>query len=197
MHKTKISKNQISVISYLHPYSEFNAIWSLANHVANNIPVSTNHASTLDNVPFASNDGDVESDVKESSTSTSGILDDTILHVTRIAEVKGKLNKTDVMPTWAATKALLHYKACIGHTHCEVVAPLFKMAPTDYATLFSVLSITQEISAIVIGPKCHMIITLDLALYEQALKIKKSEENNCVLRLVHVVKVIGLDILQH
>lgn len=65
--------------SYLHPYSEFNEIWLLANHVANNIPVSTNHASTHDNVPFASNDGDVESDVKESSTSTSGILDDTIL----------------------------------------------------------------------------------------------------------------------
>jgi len=101
------------------------------------------------------------------------------------------------MPTWAATKALLQYKECIGHTNSEVVAPLFKMTPTDYATLFSVLSITQEFSAVVIGPEGHMIITLDLALYEQALKIQQSEENNWVLRLEHVVKVIGLDILQH
>ena len=80
----------------------------------------------------------------------------TILNVTQKKRKKEKLKKTYVMPTWAATKSLLQSGQRVNHTNSEVVAPLFKTPPTDYATLYSVLTLTQEISAIVVGaPSSH------------------------------------------
>ena len=57
------------------------------------------------------------------------------------------------MPTWAATKSLLQSGQRVNHTNSDVVVPLFKSSPTDYATLYSVLTLTQEISAVVVGPE--------------------------------------------
>ena len=94
--------------------------------------------------------------------------------------------KTEVMPTWAATKSLLLSQKSQQNdkrTNSEVVAPLFKSSPTDYSTLYTILCLTQEISAVVVGPECRTVITLDMDLYERALKIQQSVGNsNWVLR---------------
>ena len=56
-------------------------------------------------------------------------------------------------------------------------------SPTDYAMLYSILTLTQEISAVVVGPEGCTLITLDLDLYEWALKLQQSvKNNNWVLR---------------
>ena len=60
--------------------------------------------------------------------------------------------KTYVMPTWAATKWLQQSGQRVNHTNSEVVAPLFTTSPTNYATLYSILTLTPEISAVVVGP---------------------------------------------
>ena len=82
------------------------------------------------------------------------------------------------MPTWAATKSLVQSGQRVNHTNSDVVAPLFKTSPTDNATLYSVLTLTQEISAVVVGPERRTIFTLDLDLYERALTIQQSVGSN-------------------
>ena len=60
------------------------------------------------------------------------------------------------MPTWAATKSLLLSQSDSHNrirTNTEVIAPLFKTSPTDYATLYTALKYTQGISATVVGPQ--------------------------------------------
>lgn len=103
-----------------------------------------------------------------------------------------KLPKEEVMPTWAATKSLLLSQSSHRHgrTNTEVIAPLFKTSPTDYATLYTVLKLTQGISSCVVGPDRRTIITLDLDLYSRALKIQQSVGNtNWILRSggLHIV----------
>ena len=58
-----------------------------------------------------------------------------------------------------------------------MVAPLFKSSPTDYGTLYTILQLTQGISAKVVGPQRRTIITLVLDLYSHALKIQQSVGN--------------------
>ena len=68
-------------------------------------------------------------------------------------------------------------------TNTAVVAPLFKSSPTDYGTLYTILQLTQGISAKVVGPQRRTIITLDLDLYSRALKIQQFVGNqNWILR---------------
>ena len=89
------------------------------------------------------------------------------------------------MPTWAATNSLLYSVKMtqIKKTNSEVIVPLFKQSPTDYATLYTVLMLNQAISAGVVGPERRTVITLDLDLYERAIKIQQSTGNsNWVLR---------------
>ncbi|EDO39798.1 predicted protein [Nematostella vectensis] len=65
-----------------------------------------------------------------------------------------------------------------------------KTSPTDYATLYTALMMTQGISAVVVGPERRTIITLDLDLYSRALQIQQSVGNsNWVLRagVLHIV----------
>ena len=102
----------------------------------------------------------------------------TILNVTQKKRKKEKLKKTYVMPTWAATKSLLQSGQRVNHTNSEVVATLFKTSPTDYATVYSVLTLTQEISAVVVGTARRIIITPDLYLYERAFNIQQSAGSN-------------------
>ena len=93
-----------------------------------------------------------------------------------------KLSKEEVMPSWAGTKSLMlsQYQT---QTNSDVVAPLFKTSPTDYATLYTVLMLTQGISAFVVGPERKTLITLDLDLYNRALHIQQSVGNtNWILR---------------
>ena len=68
-------------------------------------------------------------------------------------------------------------------TNSEVVAPLFKTSPTDYATLYTVLMLTQGISAFVVDPERKTLLMLDLDLYNRALCIQQSVRNtNWILR---------------
>ena len=90
-----------------------------------------------------------------------------------------KLSKEEVMPSWTGTKSLMLSQSPQNHRHTnsEVVAPLFKTSPTDYATLDTVLMLTQGISAFVVGPERKTLITLDLDLYNHALHIQQSVGN--------------------
>ena len=102
-------------------------------------------------------------------------------------ERRGSLRtaKEVVMPIWAATNSLLYSvkKTQIKNTNREVIVPLFKHSPTDYATLYTVLMLTQNISAVIVGHERRTVITLDLNLYERAMKILQSTGNsNWVLR---------------
>ena len=84
------------------------------------------------------------------------------------------------MPTWATTNSLLYSvkKTQIKKTNSEVIVLLFKESPTDYATLYTVLVLTHDISAVVGGPERRTVITLDLDLYERAIKIQQSTGNS-------------------
>ena len=100
---------------------------------------------------------------------------------------KVTLAKKEVMPTWAATKSLLLNHQTATHLPCkmnsEVLAPLFKTPPTDFARLYTVLRLTQNISAVVVGPERRTIIELDLDLYQRAVQIQQSVKNkNWILK---------------
>ena len=127
-------------------------------------------------------DGDDSSDIEaqEDSVSQPGNSASTpLLRVTKAVKKTNKLPKESVMPTWAATQHILEKqkKPEIVKTNCEVVAPLFRNSPHDYATLWTVLSLTQEINAQVLGNgKC--LITLDIAILNDAYKLRSSVRNN-------------------
>ena len=100
---------------------------------------------------------------------------------------KVALAKKEVMPKWASTKSLLlnHQTATNlpRNMNSEVLAPLFKTPPTDFATLYTVLRLTQNISAVVVGPERRTIIELDLDLYQRAVQIQPSVKNkNWILK---------------
>ena len=164
----------------LKPYHQYYETWAHANHMANYIddinPQSSESPDTAmaptpahdvapssEHVVMASlpdHDLAPSSQASESADNTYN----TILNVTPKKRNKEKLKKTYVMPTWAATKSPLQSGHSVNHTNSEVVAPLFKTSPTDYAALYSILTLTQETSAVVVGPERRNIITLDLDL---------------------------------
>ena len=98
-----------------------------------------------------------------------------------------KISKRDIMPTWSGTNSLLvqsQRKQCQPVTHSAIVAPLLRRPPTDYSALYTALSLAQGISTYVVGPHSKTVITLDLDLYERALKLQSSGGNtNWALRL--------------
>ena len=119
-------------------------------------------------------------------------LDKSIISVSVKTDERKRLAKKDVMPTWAATRSLLlsNTQESITRTNTEVIAPLFKTSPTDITTLYTVLMLTQGVSAVVVGPERKTIITLDLDLYSRALQIQQTVGNtNWVLRagVLHIV----------
>lgn len=91
--------------------------------------------------------------------------------------------KTDVMLTWAATNSIPQElrkkesekkrKTCTG-----IVAPLSRRPPTDIDSPFTTLCMAQGISAQVVGPQRKTIITLDLDLYERAVKLQEVAANS-------------------
>lgn len=126
----------------------------------------------------------------ERDTQTENDHDDSILSINELIPKDQKLAKHKVMPTWAATKSLLLSQSSESHsrTNSEVIAPLFKTSPTDYASLYTVLMLTQGISAL--GPERRTVITFDLDLYKRALVIQQSVGNsNWILRagVLHTV----------
>ena len=79
----------------------------------------------------------------------------------------------------------------IHQTKTGVVAPILRTPPTISETLFTALKLAMNINAVIVGPHQKTIITLDLDLYERAVKIRSSEKmkDNIVLRMgeLHVV----------
>ena len=70
------------------------------------------------------------------------------------------------------------------HPQSSIVAPLLRRPPTDHQSLYTALCQAQAISAFVVGPERKTIITLDLDLYERALKLQSSTRNtNWILRV--------------
>ena len=70
------------------------------------------------------------------------------------------------------------------------MAPLLKISPTNYGTLYTALKLAQGISAEIVGPDRKTLMTLDMDLYWRGLCLQLSEGNtNWVLRPVgfHVV----------
>eukprot|EP00057_Strongylocentrotus_purpuratus_P016486 XP_011670960.1 PREDICTED: uncharacterized protein LOC105441514 [Strongylocentrotus purpuratus] len=98
-----------------------------------------------------------------------------------------KALKKTVVPTWAATNSLLVQAQQKGNqslTKSAIVAPLLRRPPTDYSSLFTILSLAQGISAAVVGPHKKTVITLDLDLYERATKLQSSTGNkNWILQI--------------
>ena len=71
------------------------------------------------------------------------------------------------MPIWAATQHILGKKRGDTpqvKTNCEPVAPLLRNPPKDWETLFTVISHTQGINAVVLGEEEKVFITLDMDL---------------------------------
>lgn len=183
-------------------YSKFTHTWALANLFTSpslsDEPETNDSGGARDNAESkdASDDentGDA-ADIDVIDASAVGDKTEMILEVTERKEKKTRLRKCDVMPTWAATQHLL-IKNQDGYqpptkTNVEVVAPLLRTSPTDYGTLYTVLCLAQDISAVVIGPERRTLITLDLDLYQRAIQLKESVKNkNWVLRagLLHIV----------
>lgn len=149
--------------------------WALANHLGNDStvinanpvdqsdtdactpntavgsPVSTVGATAADSSDTVTIEREPSMDPPNISRNQTGLQ--TILNKTEGSEKEPtkSQSKTSIMPTWAATNSLLLQvnSANVSKTHSEVVTPLFRQAPTDYATLYTVLSLTQNISAVV------------------------------------------------
>ena len=137
------------------------------------------------------NDVHQETEVRPEE-SVHPVPEESILSVADSTRKVKKIVKEGVMPTWGATKSLLlkhSLQSPTQKTNTEVIAPLFKTSPTDYRTLYTVLMLTQGISAHVVGPERKTLITLDLDLYTRALRIQQSVENNWILRpgVLHIV----------
>ena len=94
---------------------------------------------------------------------------------------KVKIAKKDVMTTWTATKSLLlTYQEATSHPtkmNSEVLSPLFRTPPTDFATLYTAPRLTQNIPALVVGPERRTVIELDLDFYCRAVQIQQSVKN--------------------
>jgi len=155
-------------------YNIMDRAWMLASHFGIESKTSEDtNINTQEDSRMEATETEESSDAEEWPTTTQEQTSHT--HSTK------KL----VMPTWSATNSLIMQMKDVelSKTNSEVVAPLFRQAPTDYATLYTVLELTQNISAVVMGPDRKTVITLDLDLYERAIKIQSTQENtNWVLR---------------
>ena len=156
--------------------------WALANYLA-----TDDNRGEIPNNPHVEDDEqhDIEEQQGKSDCENTRNPDKSIMSVQPRIPNGGKLAKEEVMPTWAATKSLLLSQSSQSHgrTNTEVIAPLFRTSPTDYATVHTVLMLTQGISAVVVGSKRRTVITLDLDLYNRALRLQQSVGNcNWILR---------------
>ena len=79
------------------------------------------------------------------------------------------------MPTWAASQHLMikQKKSYLPpkKTNVETVSPILPRPPHDYGTLFTMLSIAQDISAVVVRPNRKVLITLEMDLYVRAMHL--------------------------
>ena len=80
----------------------------------------------------------------------------------------GNQNKFE---TWVAFNSLSATEKASKTNHC-VIGPLMRSPPTSPQTLYTALCLTQKINVSVVGIHRRTVITLDLDLYERAVKIR-------------------------
>jgi len=174
----------------LKPYKYYNHTWALCNYLGNEAsdlpnPLGGGESSVPpDCILPDSGDGDSSDHGEDAlADSTPSILS---VKSRGTDKLKIRVCKKNTMPTWAATKSLLltHQGAILPKKmNSEVLAPLFKTSPTDFATLYTALRLTQNISAVVVGPERRTVIELDLDLYNRAMQIQQSVKNqNWILK---------------
>ena len=77
---------------------------------------------------------------------------------------------------------------------CQIKVPLIRSPPTSPQTLYTALCLAQKINVSVVGMHRRRVITLDLDLYERAVKIRgNTGHTNCwVLRMgeLHIMFVL-------
>lgn len=167
------------VLRKSHISNDYTHTWALANYFATDDDGGEN---PIDQSEIQNEDEGIEKQKDQVHPNPA----DSILSVKENIRKVKKITKEEVMPTWSATKLLLlshSSQQSQSRTNTEVIAPLFKTSPTDYRTLYTVLMLTQGISALVVGPERRTLITLDLDLYNRALRIQQSVGNtNWILR---------------
>ena len=86
--------------------------------------------------------------------------------------------------TWAAFN-FLSATDKVSETNRGVMAPLIHSPPTSPQTLYTALCLAQRINVSVVGIHSRTVITLDLDLYERAVKIRGNtgHRNSWVLRM--------------
>ena len=177
---------------------DYTHCWALASFLATHEDSKSTDDANVQTVEQQglSEDQDIQSidtsEIESPDNQGAQSLDKSIISVSVKTDERKRLAKKDVMPTWAATRSLLlsNTQESITRTNTEVIAPLFKTSPTDITTLYTVLMLTQGVSAVVVGPERKTIITLDLDLYSRALQIQQTVGNtNWVLRagVLHIV----------
>jgi hypothetical protein len=71
--------------------------------------------------------------------------------------------------TWSAFNSLLSPPGC--QTNIALVPPLIRLPPTDYDFLFTGLMRARDIATHAMGPEALTVVTLDLQLYDMAMKL--------------------------
>ena len=81
------------------------------------------------------------------------------------------IGNQDKFETWAAFNCFSATKK-VSKTNHGVIGPLICSLPTSLQTLYTALCLAQKISVSVVGIHRRTVITLDLDLYERAVKIR-------------------------
>ena len=167
----------------LNKYNNFNGTWSLASALSNqDLTIDNDGINTQINNPIFENENGPESqqsndhlDLRSHTLENPEVVNN-ILQITHAIDKKKGSKKYNVMPTWASTQSLLlqNSQQIQKKVNTSAIAPLFKTSPTDYSTLYTVLCLTQNISASVVGSQRRTFITLDLDLYNRAVQIQES-----------------------
>ena len=102
--------------------------------------------------------------------------------INRLNELSESIQKRS-FDTWNAFNSLLVKKPV--KTNHGVVAPLLRSPPTSPQTLYTALCLAQKINSRVLGDGKSTVLTLDLDLYERAVKIRANTNNigNLILRM--------------
>ena len=86
-------------------------------------------------------------------------------------------NRPKSMPIWAATNLRIiaaSDQTTPSKSMTRIASPLFRYPPTNLETHYKALCLVQDISAVVTGSNRKTIITLNMKLYEKAVKLQQA-----------------------
>lgn len=76
--------------------------------------------------------------------------------------------------TWAGFNAVCSTEQTHSQTNTGVVAPILKVPPTNPTALYNALKMAMNINAVIVGEASRTVVTLDLDLYERAVKLREA-----------------------